>query len=309
MTPQDAHATSGQRGWLAADGTRDETSPLPEQWVMAASDSTPLGQAIEAFIALDAPPDEERDAAVRSLRVRGDIGAYVTEVPRRLDRFPNLTELSLGAGVAPTIVSTMTDGAIPDTVTTLEVWTGGAPTRWPRGMVLPSVRRLQTDGPTTFTAQTFPNLEHAHLAPTKTSFEALLALPRLAALQLRTVPHPAPEIFEKIAHLPLVDLGLLGGRKITDLRGIELLPGLRRLRLQSLPVLTSIAALEGLEHLEELLILYCSRIEDIETVTKISSLGRFDAYGCTGIGLEALESFLDEHSAHRTHRRPETSTA
>lgn len=302
MTPQDAPAPFDQRGWLAADGTRNEPSPLPDAWVMAASDATPLGQAIEAFIALDAPPDEERDAAVRSLRVRGDIGAYVAEVPRDLDRFPNLTELSLGGGIDPSIVSTVTPGAIPGTVTSLNVWTGGPPSRWPRGLVLPSVRRLQTDGTMTFTAENFPNLEHAHLAPTKTSFEALLALPSLTAMQLRTVPYPAPEIFEKIAHLPLVDLGLLGGRKITGLDGIGMLPGLLRLRLQSLPRLTSVAALADLEHLEEVLVLYCSRIEDIATVTTLPAIRRFDAYGCTGIGLEAIESFIDEHSAHRQRR-------
>ena len=291
-----------QAGRVTAAGSRATGDTLPTSWLMAAASHGPLGRDDGGFVAIEERADPDRDANVRTLRLRAPHDARLTRLPSRLHDFPNLTDLTIGPYVEPDLVKGLDQGGIPGSVTTLTVLTGGRPTRWPKGLSLPAVRSYTTDGPSSFSSETFPHLELAHLAPTKTSMVALLALPTLSTLQMRTVPLPAPEIFEAVAHLPLVDLGLLGGRKITDLTGIDRLPGLRRLRLQSLPALTSIAALESLEHLEELRILYCSRIQDVETVTRIPSLSRFDAHGCQGIGLEALGSFLDEHSAHRGHR-------
>jgi hypothetical protein len=113
----------------------------------------------------------------------------------------------------------------------------------------------------------------------------------LAEVQLLTVPGNG--VFERMKHLPLQRLGLLGGT-IETLEGIQALPRVNWLLLHNLKSLKSIRAITALQHLEEVQIRYCKKIQDIACLAELPRLRRLEVIACGNLGLAKIKPFLDK---------------
>ncbi|MFI5932313.1 hypothetical protein [Actinoplanes sp. NPDC051494] len=238
----------------------------------------------------DAPAEPERDSRIEDLRLYAPATDPLTRLFPRVRDLGNLVRLTIGPNADRALVAGLDEESIPPSVTTLSVFTGGSATTWPRGLVLPHVAGLRTDGPLMFPAGTFPGLRAVSLKPARNgqNLDAALAAPDLRELHLMTVP---TGIFDRIGHLPLTGLGLLGGG-LPALDGIETMTGLASLRLHNLRSLRSIAAITALENLEELQIRYCGGIKDIGYVARLPRLRRLQVIGCADIGLAGISDTL-----------------
>ncbi|GAH78406.1 unnamed protein product, partial [marine sediment metagenome] len=105
-------------------------------------------------------------------------------------------------------------------------------------------------------------------------------------------------LFNRIAALPLVSLGLMAGRSLKTLAGIEQLSGLRSLRLKNQGLLETIGPIAALPALEQLNIQYCKRITDINTLEALPALQDLTLGGCGNIGLGVLEAKLKTKLRH-----------
>ncbi|WP_430781614.1 hypothetical protein [Actinoplanes sp. G11-F43] len=208
-------------------------------------------------------------AAVERLRLSGPAGTPLTRWFPAVAAFVNLRELMLGPIVTRSLVAGVTPGAIPPSVTTLGVFTGGTPVAWPRDVTLPNITGVRADGQLMLRRDAFPNVRAVALKPAHNgqNLDEVLAIPSLRELHLMTVP---PAVFSRIGHLPLTGLGLLGG-SLTSLTGIESLTGLTSLRLHNLRSLRSIAALSTLP-IETLQIRYCPAITDFTPLAELPRL-------------------------------------
>ncbi|MEU9509142.1 leucine-rich repeat domain-containing protein [Micromonospora sp. NPDC048170] len=226
-----------------------------------------------------------------ALRLYAPGTAPLTRLFARVRQFGGLRRLSIGPDAGRELVAGIDQDAIPPSVTTLGVFTGGTPAAWPKAVVLPRVTTLRTDAALRFTRDNFPNLRAVSLKPTAsgTNLDAALSCPDLRELHLLTVPR---DVFTRIGHLPLTGLGLLGGR-LPTLDGIEGMTSLTRLRLHNLPSLTTIAPVGHLERLEEIQIRYCRRITDVDCLARLPRLRRLQVVACGDVGLSRIGAVLD----------------
>lgn len=117
-----------------------------------------------------------------------------------------------------------------------------------------------------------------------------LQLP-LKELNLWNVPFDT-SVFNRLAALPLVALGVVNGRTLESLASIEQLAGLRSLLVKNQGILHTIRPIAALSNLEKLNIQYCKRIADIDVLGELSALQELTLVGCGDVGLGTLEETL-----------------
>lgn len=149
-----------------------------------------------------------------------------------------------------------------------------------------------------FKAEDFPALRSLSILPDKQDklLDQALRLP-LAELNLFNVPFDAI-LFDRIAPLPLVSLGLMSGRSLQTLAGIEQLSGLRSLRLKNQGALETIRPITALPALEGLNIQYCKKIADINVLEELPGLRELTLVGCGNIGQGHLKAQLRAQLRH-----------
>ena len=164
---------------------------------------------------------------------------------------------------------------------------------------MPRLESLEVNVPMRFKAEDFPALRSLSILPDKQGklLDQALHLPLLVELNLFNVPFDAT-LFDRIAALPLVSLGLMSGRSLQTLAGIERLSGLRSLRLKNQGVLETIRPIAALPALESLNIQYCKKIMDIDVLEELPGLRELTLVGCGNIGLGELEAKLRARLQH-----------
>lgn len=233
------------------------------------------------------------DAAITELRLYASGTERMKNFPERIRRLPHLKVLALGPGIDKAMLAQLTPGAIPPSVETLKVFTDTVAASWPADLTMPHVRELRTDCALGLAGGEFPNLRAVSIAPARNgkNLDAVLACRDLAEVQLLIVPGNG--VFERMKHLPLRRLGLLGGT-IETLQGIGALPGVEWLLLHNLRSLKSIGDLTALKELQEVQIRYCKKIQDIESLARLPRLRRLEVFACGNLGLAKIKPFLDK---------------
>ncbi|MFY3135280.1 hypothetical protein ACOTFF_05925 [Achromobacter xylosoxidans] len=157
---------------------------------------------------------------------------------------------------------------------------------------------LEVNVPMRFKAEDFPALKSLSMLPDKAGklLDQALRLP-LQELNLFNVPFDE-SLFARIAALPLLSLGLMAGRSLKTLAGIEQLSGLRSLRLKNQGALETIRPIAALPALEWLSIQYCKKIADIHVLEELAGLQELTLVGCGNIGLGESEARLRTQLRH-----------
>lgn len=157
---------------------------------------------------------------------------------------------------------------------------------------MPGLESLTVNATLRFDPEDFPALISLSTVPDRRGALLDHAM-RLSLMELNlwTVPFDS-SLFDRIAGLPLLALGLLAGRGMKTLSGIEQLSQLRSLRLKNQGMLQTIAPIAMLPDLERLDIQYCKRIEDIGVLDALPQLKELTLVGCGDVGLGQLEQAL-----------------
>lgn len=87
-------------------------------------------------------------------------------------------------------------------------------------------------------------------------------------------------------------LGLLGGRELVSLEGIQRLQLLSSVRLKNLLSLAYISALTQLPALRKLDVQYCKHIKNIEVLNGLRALEGLTIVGCGVLGLSKVDEIL-----------------
>lgn len=273
------------------------TNTGPE-WVMAepahAQELTKFNAnpRLKVILTTDAGNPAE-DATITELRLYAPGAAPMKNLPERIRRLSHLKVLALGPSIDKAMLAQLTPGAIPPSVETLKVFTDTVAASWPADLTMPHVRELRTDCALGLVGGEFPNLRAVSIEPARNgkNLDAVLACRELAEVQLLTVPGKG--VFERMKHLPLRRLGLLGGT-IETLEGIEALPRVEWLLLHNLRSLKSIGDITALQDLEEVQIRYCKKIQDVESLAQLPRLRRLQVIACGNLGLAKIKPFLDK---------------
>ncbi len=238
------------------------------------SEARHSGVAPGAVLLPDEPIDPVR---VTALRLWAPPSEPLARIFPRVRELTGLQRLMVGPVAGRAAVAGISAESVPPSVTTLGVFTGGSATTWPPGVMLPLVTGLRADGPLMLTRDALPNVRAVVIKPARNSqnLDEIVAVPSLRELHLITVP---AGVFERIGHLPLTGLGLLGGG-LTTLDGIEALDGLTSLRLHNLRSLRFLAALAG-SGVETLQIRYCDAVTDFGTLAELPRLRHLQLVGC-----------------------------
>ncbi|MDQ8034682.1 MAG: leucine-rich repeat domain-containing protein [Bordetella sp.] len=271
------------------------TDPMPahdERWVCLHSSHAAQFPGSTPTVFHDAPPDAATLARIRSLHLWAPPLARIAEVPALIAQMPALVALSIGPGsVDPALIGALRADLFPPSLRHLALVPGQGSHTW-KGGAMPHLLSLFIDRPLRFDPADFPSLQSLAIVPDArgTTLDRALQLP-LRELDLLNVPFDEA-VFARIAALPLEALGLVGGRTLASLDGIQALAGLRALRIKNQNALQRIAAIANLDQLRQLDIQYCPKITDITTLDRLRTLQSLTLVGCRNIGLGPLEHQL-----------------
>lgn len=241
----------------------------------------------------DQPYGAERLSRITDVHLWSPLDGPIDRLPEIISGMTNLKALSIGPGrVLPTIVTELRQGDLPESLEDLSVHNIGERTLvWP-DVVVPNLKTLYVGEPFRFKNEHFPRLQALSLYPQRSlnNVRQALELP-LEELNLLNVPTDE-EIFRLVEPVGLRRLGLIGGRTLTSLTGISVLPQLESLRLKNLTALGDISELAALQRLEIVNIQYCKKIIGIAAVNDLPRLRRLTLVGCGNIGLATIEAKL-----------------
>ncbi|NMK45882.1 leucine-rich repeat domain-containing protein [Achromobacter sp. Bel] len=240
----------------------------------------------------DAPPDEATLATIEDVHLWAPHEDPLQELPALIARLPSLIHLSVGPGAIPASLMTgLRADMLPASLRHLSLHPEQGAYTWKAGP-MPRLEALTVDATFRFEPEEFPTLISLSTVPDRRGvlLDRALRLP-LRELNLWNVPFDS-SVFDRIAELPLLALGLLGGRTLKTLSGIEQLAGLRSLRLKNQGMLQAIRPVAALPGLERLDIQYCTRIADIDVLGELPALQELTLVGCGNIGLGDLEHTL-----------------
>jgi len=248
--------------------------------------------ADERIVFYDAPPHEAILASIEDVHLWAPPGDPLHELPELIARLPALAHLSIGPGaVAGSVLAELRAAMLPAGLRHLSIHPEPGTYTWKAGP-LPRLEALTVDATLRFNPEDFPALMSLSMVPDRrgTLLDRVLRLP-LKELNLLNVPFDS-SVFDRIAELPLLALGLLAGRGLTTLAGIDQLAGLRSLRLKNLGALETIGPITALESLERLDVQYCKRITDIGVLGDLTRLQELTLVGCGDVGLGELAQTL-----------------
>jgi len=263
-----------------------------ERWVCMHSSQAAQFSSEAPTLFYDAPPDAGTLARIRSLHLWAPPLAKVTEVPALVARLPHLVQLSIGPGnVEPALIGRLRAEMFPPSLRHLTLLPGQGNHAW-KGGAMPQLLSLFVDRPLRFEPADFVGLQSLAVVPDARGavLDRALQLP-LREFDLLDVPFDEA-LFARLAPLPLEAFGLVGGRRLASLDGMEALGGLRALRMKNQHALQRIGAIAGLPRLAQLDIQYCTKITDIATLGELDGLERLTLVGCRAIGLGGLEHTL-----------------
>ena len=240
----------------------------------------------------DQPYDAEQLSRITDVHLWSPLDGPIDRLPEIITAMTSLKALSIGPGrVLPTIVTELRQGDLPESLEELSVHIGERTLVWP-DVVVPNLKTLYVGEPFRFKNEHFPQLRAVSLYPQRSlnNVRQALELP-LEELNLLNVPTDEG-IFRLVESVPLRRFGLIGGRTLTSLAGISVLPQLESLRLKNLTALGDISELAALQRLEIVNIQYCKKITGIAAVNDLPRLRRLTLVGCGNIGLTAIEATL-----------------
>ncbi|QKH34526.1 leucine-rich repeat domain-containing protein [Achromobacter pestifer] len=269
--------------------------PAPAQtWrVMHSRQRSQFPGPDERIVFHDAPPDETILASIEAAHLWTPHGDPLRELPELIARLPSLVHLSVGPGaVSSSVLTGLRADMLPASLRHLSLHPEPGTHTWQAGP-LPRLEALTIEATLRFDPEDFPALISLSMVPDRrgTLLDRALSLP-LKELNLWNVPFDS-SIFDRIAGLPLLSLGLLAGRGLKTLSGIEQLAGLRSLRLKNQTALEAIGPVATLEGLERLDIQYCKRIADIGVLNQLPRLQELTLVGCGDVGLGELAQTLN----------------
>ncbi|PRB65642.1 hypothetical protein CQ034_06015 [Microbacterium sp. MYb45] len=240
----------------------------------------------------DQPYDAEQLSRITDVHLWSPLDGPIDRLPEIISAMTSLKALSIGPGrVLPTVVTELRQGDLPESLEKLSVHIGERTLVWP-DVVVPNLRTLYVGEPFRFKNEHFPQLRALSLYPQRSlnNVRQALELP-LEELNLLNVPTDEG-IFRLVEPVGLRRLGLIGGRTLTSLTGISVLPQLESLRLKNLTALGDISELAALQRLEIVNIQYCKKITGIAAVNDLPRLRRLTLVGCGHVGLETIEAKL-----------------
>ena len=271
------------------------STPQPgrdKRWLMLHSRQAAQAHSSDQILFHDAPPDPATLATIEYVHLWAPPLDPVQELPALIARLPSLTHLSIGPGnIEASVVKNLRADMLPASLRHLSIFDCPGSHTWSAG-AMPRLESLEVNVPMRFKAEDFPALRSLSILPDKPGklLDQALRLP-LAELNLFNVPFDAT-LFDRIAALPLVSLGLMAGRSLQTLAGIEQLSGLRSLRLKNQGLLETIGPITALPALADLNIQYCKRIADIDVLETMTGLQALTLVGCGDIGLGGLAARL-----------------
>lgn len=277
------------------------STPQPgrdKRWLLMHSRQAAQAHGSDQVLFYDAPPDAATLATIEYVHLWAPPLDPVQAVPDLVAQLPSLTHLSIGPGnIQASVVKNLRADMLPASLRHLSIFDCPGSYTWSAGP-MPRLESLEVNVPMRFKAEDFPALRSLSILPDKQGklLDQALRLP-LAELNLFNVPFDAA-LFDRIAALPLVSLGLMSGRSLQMLAGIERLSGLRSLRLKNQGVLETIRPIAALPALESLNIQYCKKIADIDVLEELSGLQDLTLVGCGNIGLGGLEAKLHARLQH-----------
>lgn len=271
------------------------STPQPgrdKRWLMLHSRQAAQAHSSDQVLFHDAPPDAATLATIEYVHLWAPPLDPVQELPALIARLPSLTHLSIGPGnIHASVVKYLRADMLPASLRHLSIFDCPGSYTWSAG-AMPRLESLEVNVPMRFKAEDFPALKSLSMLPDKPGklLDQALRLP-LQELNLFNVPFDE-SLFGRIAALPLVSLGLMEGRSLQTLAGIEQLSGLRSLRLKNQGALEKIQPIATLPKLEWLNIQYCKRIADIDVLGELAGLQEMTLVGCGDIGLRDWEAKL-----------------
>lgn len=278
------------------------STPQPgrdKRWLLMHSRQAAQAHGSDQVLFYDAPPDAATLATIEYVHLWAPPLDPVEEVPALIAQLPSLTHLSIGPGnIQASVVKHLRADMLPASLRHLSIFDCPGSHTWSAGP-MPLLESLEVNVPMRFKAEDFPALRSLSILPDKQGklLDQALHLPLLAELNLFNVPFDAT-LFDRLAVLPLVSLGLMSGRSLQTLAGIERLSGLRSLRLKNQGVLETIRPIAALPALEWLNIQYCKKITDIDVLEELPGLRELTLVGCGNIGLGGLEAKLRTRLQH-----------
>ena len=271
------------------------STPQPgrdKRWLLMHSRQAAQAHGSDQILFYDAPPDAATLAAIEYVHLWAPPLDPVQELPALIAQLPSLTHLSIGPGnIQASVVKNLRAEMLPASLRHLSIFDCPGSYTWSAG-VMPQLESLEVNVPMRFKAEDFPALKSLSMLPDKAGklLDQVLRMP-LQELNLFNVPFDE-SLFARITALPLVSLGLMAGRSLQTLAGIEQLSGLRSLRLKNQGGLETIRPIAALPSLESLNIQYCKRITDIHVLEELPGLRELTLVGCGNIGLGELEAKL-----------------
>ena len=271
------------------------STPQPgrdKRWLLMHSRQAAQAHGSDQILFYDAPPDAATLAAIEYVHLWAPPLDPVQELPALIAQLPSLTHLSIGPGnMQASVVKNLRAEMLPASLRHLSIFDCPGSYTWSAG-VMPQLESLEVNVPMRFKAEDFPALKSLSMLPDKAGklLDQVLRMP-LQELNLFNVPFDE-SLFARITALPLVSLGLMAGRSLQTLAGIEQLSGLRSLRLKNQGGLETIRPIAALPSLESLNIQYCKRITDIHVLEELPGLRELTLVGCGNIGLGELEAKL-----------------
>lgn len=248
----------------------------------------------------DQPYDAEYLSRVIDAHLWSPSDGPIDRLPEIITAMTNLKSLSIGPGrLLPTVVTELQQGDLPENLEELSVHIGDRTLVWP-DVVVPNLQTLYVGEPFRFKNEHFPRLRALSLYPQKSlnNVRQALELP-LEELNLLNVPTDEG-IFGLLEPVGLRRLGLIGGRTLTSITGINALAQLESLRLKNLTSLGDISELASLQRLEILNIQYCKKITGIAAINDLPRLRKLTLVGCGNIGLDTIEAKLSTLEAANT---------
>lgn len=262
------------------------------RWLLMHSRQAAQAHGSDQILFYDAPPDAATLAAIEYVHLWAPPLDPVQELPALIAQLPSLTHLSIGPGnIQASVVKNLRAEMLPASLRHLSIFDCPGSYTWSAGS-MPQLESLEVNVPMRFKAEDFPALTSLSMLPDKAGklLDQVLRLP-LQELNLFNVSFDE-SLFNRIAALPLVSLGLMAGRSLKTLAGIEQLSGLRSLRLKNQGLLETIGPIAALPALEQLNIQYCKRITDIDVLGELAGLQEMTLVGCGDIGLRDWEAKL-----------------
>lgn len=271
------------------------STPQPgrdKRWLLMHSRQAAQAHGSDQVLFYDAPPDAATLATIEYVHLWAPPLDPVLELPDLISRLPALTHLSIGPGnIQASVVKNLRAEMLPASLRHLSIFDCPGSYTWSAGL-MPQLESLEVNVPMRFKAEDFPALKSLSMLPDKPGklLDQALRLP-LQELNLFNVPFDE-SLFHRIAALPLLSLGLMAGRSLKTLAGIEQLSGLRSLRLKNQGLLETIGPIAALPALEQLNIQYCKRITDIDVLGELAGLQEMTLVDCGDIGLRDWEAKL-----------------